>query len=191
MRMIIRNIKPTDIDKLYGKFIASNIRQAEIEDPQKIPRTGFYEYDLSFAAFKARALSPLSLIWEGSGGEVISYAVAYSLNHVRSLQPENQDPVHAEFRSADGAIAYFDQLFLQRGLPAFLAGRMWDAVEVLMRDEKVPGVVAAIPQKPWRNRSATRLAIHRGFSRKSSLDEEKLTLGIFTKPLVVQDIPFR
>jgi hypothetical protein len=70
------------------------------------------------------------------------------------------------------------------GLPAFIAGRFVDNWTHILQNANVPGIVTAIPQKPWKNEASTRFAIHRGFSRKGTIIEAgDLELGIFTKPL--------
>jgi len=149
-----------------------------------MPKRGFYEYPLSFKDMAQRAGSPLSFVMEESG-RIRGYVLAYTVQ-----QLSKEDPIHQYVAMLDQSVVYLDQVFLHAQLPLPIAGRLFDVLDSLLQNEKVPGVVAAIPEHPWKNQSSVRMAYARGFSPRELITTEKVGLRLFTKPYLRLDNPF-
>jgi len=183
--MHIHLVRPRDQAQLYEAFLAASITAEDVQ-AHHIPRSGFFEYPLSERDLEARAQTPFSVVAEDSRSRLLGYIIGYPIAHARQqlAQGVYHDPVHDTFEGLDDHTLYLDQLYLARAQPVTVAARMFDTWEHLLRGEKVPNVVTAIPQLPWKNESCTRFVLYRGFSRHGFAASSAVTLGLFGKPYV-------
>jgi len=187
--MILRAPKPADVEQIYEYFMSAQVSEKDLN--RGSPKRGFYEYHLSYDDIATRVRTPFSLVMEESKGKLVGYVLAYDLSHLPKLNSTaHHDPVHDNLRVFDKNVVYIDQFFLHPDYPLTLAGRLTDAWEHTIRGEKVPGVICAIPEEPWVNKSSTRLVLARGFSRKGAVKTEKVNLRLFAKPYLPLDTPF-
>ncbi|MDO8741326.1 MAG: hypothetical protein Q7J54_07195 [Candidatus Woesearchaeota archaeon] len=177
--MIIRMPKAADAEQIYEHFIRAQVSKQNLD--RSAPKRGFYEYHLSYDDIAARARMPFSLVMEKSEGRLVGYVLAYSLSYIPEFESK-EDSIHNSLKAFDKNAVYIDQLFLHPDYPLTLAARLSDAWEHMIRGEKVPGVICAIPEEPWLNQSSTRLVLARGFSRKTKVESEGVTLRLFAKP---------
>lgn len=179
--MLIRHTAPQDAPQIYEMFQAA---QVSAQDPRA--KNGFFDYRLGFKDLAARVDTPFSLVVEDRG-RILSYILAFSLRQIGSI---SHDPIHDAINQLDPSVVYLDQLSLQPGCPLPFVARFLDTVDYLFRSERVPGIVTAIPQQPWKNVSSTRLALARGFTRRGVVEEPNVTLGVYAKPYLKLDNPF-
>lgn len=179
--MIITSPTSSHIEQIYELFM-----NAQVSRQNPTPKNGFFEYDLSFDDVLERASSQFSLVLCNNQGKVMGYILAQDLDAIRRMR--TSDPVYTRINFFDGRVVYVDQLFCNN---LTLTGRLTDAWEHMIRGEKAPGIITAIPEKPWQNQSSTRLAIERGFSRTGILvSTDKVDLRLFAKPYLPIDDPF-
>ena len=186
-KMLIRNIKPSDSEQVYENFISESIVKQDLS--KKKPIRGFYEYPLSYDDISRRTDSPFSILIEQSGG-LIGYILAYDINYIQSLSAYHQDSVHEKINIFDRDVVYLDQLFINPNYSITLAARLVDTWENLIQKHKVPGVITAIPSYPWKNKSSTRIALARGYSRKNMVYGDKVILQLFAKPYLPLEFQF-
>lgn len=188
--MLIRHVKQSDVDEMYDLFRKSSVtlQDAVGKNP---PKSGFYEYPLTFAEFKNRALSPLSLVCVNKGG-VLSYILSYTVEEAnKMLERGVVDPVLESIKGLDPKVVYHDQLLVQRGIPAhYFAARVLQTADRLAQNIGSPGVIGATPESPWKNFASTKLIAYQGFARNSSIDANGFTMGIYTKPFWPLNTPF-
>jgi len=186
--MIIRQASTGDIERMHKLFSSMSVSRGDISSP-KIPQFGFYEYPLTEGNFAQRVNNqPFSLIIE-QGVELKGYILAYKVRDIPSHEPK--DAVLNRIGCLEKDIVYVDQLCMQPGLPIHLAGRFIDTFEHVLRCEKIPGIAAVIPQKPWTNVSSTRLALHRGLYKAGLISAGEIEFAVFGKPYWDKDIPFK
>lgn len=184
--MIIRAPKLGDSEQVYEHFRNSQIRKEDIVN--RIPKRGFYEYDLKFDDISARVNTQFSLIMLDSMDRLMGYILGYKISFIPELELGTaNDPVHRNILGFNKNVVYADQLYLNPIYPIHAAGRLMDAWEYMIRGENVPGVVSVIPENPWLNQSSRRLALARGFSSRGLIKTDKVTLRIFAKPYIVLD----
>ncbi len=182
--MLIRHTRPADSPQIYEAFQAAQI---SAQDPRNdVAKNGFFDYRLGYQDLAARVNTPFSFVLE-QDGRILSYILAYTLGQVN---PQSADPVHHAIGRFDPGVVYLDQLFLESGCPLPLAARFLDTVDYVWRSERIPGVVTAIPEQPWKNVSSTRLALARGLTRRGIVERPTVTLGIYVKPYLPMDNPF-
>lgn len=187
--MIIRMPRAADAEQIYEHFIRAQVSKQNLD--RSTPKRGFYEYSLNYDDIAARASAPFSLVMEKSEGGLVGYVLAYNLSSIPEFKSTtNHDPVHDSLKAFDKNVVYADQLFLHPAYPLTLAARLSDAWEYMIRGEKVPGVICAIPEEPWLNQSSTRLVLARGFSKKAKVKSEGIILRLFAKPYLPLDDPF-
>ena len=174
--MRIRNLTSADSERVYDAFRSVSVDRNQ----QSIPKSGFFEYPLSLDDIRSRLQdNRFSLVLE-EGGNILSYMIAYQMREARSIS--HTDPVLSALEG-EGDLVYGDQLFLSPGTPIFYAGRLADFWTTLVANSNSPGVVCAIPQKPWKNLASTRMALARGFSRQGRVLDGDIELGLFSKPI--------
>lgn len=185
--MQLRHVKRKDVDELFHLFQSVAVKQVDLSRTS-VPKSGFYEYTLSFEEFSQRAASPRTLVIEG-GGRIVAYMISYSLDFARSFD-NFQDPVLMRLGNLDGSVTYHDQLYLEQGMPHHLASRLFYKMDTIAEGEKAPGVITAVPLAPWKNESSTKLVGYQGFKLTGQVQEPELTLALFTKPFLRLDTPF-
>lgn len=181
--MILRTLREKDVHEVYDAF-----KKAQINSQNAIKSSsGFYEYSLSEDQIAQRisAGANISLAVEEKG-RIILYGIAYPISRTDEI---DSDEV---LKNLEGErdLAYMDQLFLEKGMPTYEAGRFMDAWTNEIFKSQAKGIVCAIPQNPWKNQASTRIALSRGFRRYGSVKEKTCELGIFAKPLWTKDIDF-
>ena len=183
--MKINRIQPADFEQIYELFLSAQIKKQDLSRTL-IPKAGFYEYHLNEQDFRNRLRdNSFSLSLKNNHGKILAYLIAYSLNSCSTktiLSESHVDPVLNRLKYANKDLVYSDQFFVSPSLPIFIAGRLADAWDYIIQGENIPGVVAAIPQKPWKNEASTRFVLCRGFSRKEFLKSQEIELGLFVKP---------
>ena len=183
--MKINRIQPADFEQLYELFLSAQVKKQDLSQTQT-PKAGFYEYNLTEQDFKDRLRdTSLSLSLKDNHGRILAYLISYTLSsyNKRTILPEHHaDSVLTRLKSADEGLVYVDQFLMIPSLPVFVAGRLADAWDYIIQGENIPGAVAAIPQKPWKNEASTRFILCRGFSRGDSLRSQEVELGLFVKP---------
>ena len=176
--MITRNLSVSDAEKIFDAFKSVSVSRGQ----ENAPDYGFYDYPLTQEDFKLRLHdSRLSIALEdGKDRRLAAYILAYPFNQVGDMDVEH-DVVLANVCASASAI-YLDQLFIRPGLPLFIVGRLFDVWTQLAQGYTSEGIVAAAPQKPWKNIASTRFALSHGFSRKGNVKSGNLELGVFAKP---------
>ncbi len=167
-----------DASEMFDCFSSVSING----NPESLPEYGFYDYPLTRFDFQSRLEEggECSLGLEEKG-RLIAYVLAFPFCKTHNMNLRGDLVLRSIQCPHD--VVYLDQLFMKPGLPAHDIGRLLDTWTKVVQDNKPQGVVSAIPQKPWRNAASTRLAIHRGFRRVGKVGNEKLELGIWSKPL--------
>jgi len=181
--MRVRSARPHDAEQIYSLFRSVSIGE---KDLVRRPKRGFYDYPLGFSDIAERADSPFSVVLENKG-QIVAYILAYDLKH---LPRGYDDPVHAAFRGVDESVVYADQLYVHPRYPIGIAGRLTDSWDALVRAEKVPGVVTAVPVQPWKNQSSFRFLLARGYSPQGGVHSGNIVLRVFAKPFWPLDTPF-
>ncbi len=176
--MIIRASRSRDSDQIFELFRKSSISR----NGSRRTKRGFFEYPLRYEDIADRVNMPFSIVWENSRGRIVGYVLAYQIKDVPALIDGYRDPVHETLARFDPDVVYVDQLCINPHYPVTLASRLEDTFEYRTRMERVPGVVGAIPESPWKNQSSTRLALARGFSRAGTVRTGECTLRLFAKP---------
>ena len=178
--MITRNLSVEDAKRVHEAFRSVSISHTA-EHP---PDYGFCDYPLTLGDFKARLYdSRLSIALEDRQAgkrQLLAYLLAYPFHQVADLDTSHDavlEDIHAH-----PEVIYFDQLYMKPGLPLHIAGRLLDTWTNLAWGSTRQGVVAAVPQKPWKNVPSTRFIISRGFKREGVVKQGDLELGVFTKP---------
>ncbi len=184
----IRNLNPGwDSERVFELFEKLQLRPEQVNS-RDVPKTGFYDYQLSPEALFRRleAGRDLSLVLEDNQGRILAYLLAYNLRKIDSAgllaEQGHEDFVLSKLRYANPRAVYIDQFAIAPGLPVFIAGRLLDVWINMMYGEKVDGAVCAIPESPWQNQSSRRIALVQGFERCGKVDEISLTLGLWAKP---------
>lgn len=188
--MIIRHTKNTDVKKMYDAFKSVSFSKEDFEKGY-IPKSGFYDYSLTYPDFSQRVDSPLSLICENRG-ELFSYVVAFSIGKVRELiEKGTSDPVLNKLERFDGRLIYVDQFYLKPGLPIQIGANLFDKLTSEAEKKGSPGLIGVISEKPWKNKNSIRFALSHGFSRKGTIKKQNSTLGVFVKPIIMLNSPFK
>lgn len=180
--MKIRLTTASDIQELYELFKEAKVSRKDLTN-ERVPRSGFFEYNLSQEDIALRSENNrFSMIME-NGGKIVSYILGYDKKFAkeRVLSGEHIDPIVEKFVTYPGNLVYLDQLLLRKSLPVFLASRLMDTWESVLRSEKIEGVVTAIPQGEWTNEASLRFALYRGFSKNEIAYSGNVKLGIFLK----------
>lgn len=188
--MIIRKVRASDISEMYQKFKEVSVTAEDIKKGKR-PISGFYEYPLSYQEFERRALSPLSLVCVNNG-RVVSYLLSFPISEIRKMLREGyEDPVFKRISGLDSEVIYFDQLLVERGLPAnVFAARVLQTGDKLAQNIGSPGVIGATAERPWSNIASKKLIRFSGFLKQEELPQTNFTLGIYTKPYWKLDTPF-
>lgn len=187
--MQIRTIKLSDAERIYDLFRSAAVTR---EDLQRgvVPHSGFFEYPISERDLTAKLQEPqLSLMLE-DGQRILAYIIAYDVNAIKNrLLPAGvNDPVLVAMQNSNPRMVYVDQLYMRPNMPAFVAGRLFDAWERIVQGERIPGAAGVVPQKPWRNETSTRFSLHRGFRRSGTVRDGSIEFGLFTKPYWEKDV---
>lgn len=183
--MIIKHTKQSDSEQIFELFKQNAVYQSDLGE--KVPKRGFFEYHLGYDDIEARVNMSFSIKWVDKT-RIIGYILAYSLKDLDKIG--HQDPVHNHLLNLDKDVVYIDQLCINPNYPITLGARLGDSFEYMLRMEKVPGVVTAVPESPWKNHSSTRLVLMKGFSRKGLVKTQNVSLRLFVKPYLKLDTPF-
>ena len=179
--MMLNHPSKLDVERMYELFQSAQVRKSDI-DRKVVPKRGFYDYNLTYEAFAARLAEKETSLVLRRGNEIIAYAITFPVSQIQAIQKSQHDVVLEEISGADPKAIYWDQLFIKDGLPIYYAGRLFESLTHILRAESVPALIAAIPQEPWQNTSSTKFALTHGFKQESKVNEEEMTLGLFTKP---------
>ena len=179
--MQARSIKPEDREQLYKIFESRKIKSADLHS-QRIPRSGFFEYNLSYDEFVERTQSPLSLVLQNDRGKILAYIAGYPVSHIRNIS--NPDIIHRRLEEFNDKCAYLDQLCLEKGVPTHIAMRLFDKWDFIAQSDGAQKAYTAIPINPWKNTSSERVAIYRGFRRIETIEGDGVSLSLFEKPFM-------
>jgi len=174
--MITRNLSVDDTEKVYDAFMSVAISRTQ-ENP---PSHGFYDYPLTLDDFKARLYDSRFSIALEDRKKLLAYILAYPFHQTTDMDIQH-DLVLSRLKAPEETV-YADQLFMKPGLPLFIAGRFFDTWTNLAWGYIPPGVVCAIPQKPWKNVPSTRFVLARGFNRQKIISSSGLELAVYAKP---------
>lgn len=183
--MNVRHTRQSDADQIFELFKLSSITK---KDLSRNPKRGFYEYHLSYDNLSARANNPFSLVWENNKGNIVGYVLAYNL---RDLDSKYHDSLHHKLMNFNDSVVYIDQATVHPNYSITLCSRLADTLDYILRMERIPGVVTAIPEDPWQNVSSVRIALVHGFARQGKFDTPETTLRLFTKPYLDVGMKFR
>ena len=119
--MIIRSAKPDDVERMHELFLSVSVSRDELGE-KRIPKRGFFEYDLSLEEMLRRVNgSGYTLVME-RGSRILAYLIA---NDFGFMERQNiKDSIFDVLPKPEPGVVYADQMFLDGGLPAFLAGRL-------------------------------------------------------------------
>ncbi|MDI6721774.1 MAG: hypothetical protein QMD85_05250, partial [Candidatus Aenigmarchaeota archaeon] len=132
-----------------------------------------------FEAFSGRLSKPEFSLVIADGYDIAGYIIAY---HTGEL-PEVYDEILEMERPPDGYV-YTDQLYLASGLHPSLIGVLVDTWDSHAREVGAKGVIAAIPWRPWSNKSSMRIVTDRGLRKYKTLKKEEIEFVLMKKPFV-------
>ncbi len=172
--MIIRTVREADIDEMYANFMVAQVSRANAETK----RQGFFEYKLDYAEFRKRALQGLSVLMQ-SQGKILAHVMAYPVSFARE---HKGDAVFNRVAQFEDNTVYADQLCASPSLPLYVAGRLVDSWEYLVRNEGFNKTVAVVSERPWLNGASFGFMVSRGFKPGQVVNSGDVTLRMMSKP---------